>query len=64
MIESLNNTRLSQKCCNIFTCSSLWSIYHRTEAVQAVVGSIVVVGALTHCVIFHLYEMKATQVNV
>ena len=28
-------------------------IYHVTKAVQAVVGSMIVVGVLTHCILLH-----------
>ena len=33
--------------------------------VPAVVGSIMVVGALTHCVLLHfMYDFNATQINI
>ena len=40
-------------------------MYHVIEVVQAVVGSIVVVGALTRCALLHsAYDLKAAQMNV
>ena len=39
------------------------SIYHVAEALQTVVGRIVVVGALTRSVFF-LSDLRATQMNV
>ena len=36
-----------------------------TKAVQAVVGSIVVVGAFTCCALFHfVFDLKAVQMNM
>ena len=43
------NSWLCQKFCNIFVDASLQCIYQITKAVQAVVGSVKAVGALTHC---------------
>ena len=40
--------------CNILVCDSLQYAYYVTETVQAAVDCIVVVGALTHCALFHL----------
>ena len=46
-----------QKFCNILVDASLCHVYHVTEAVQAmggtVFGSIVVVGAVTCCALLH-----------
>ena len=56
---------MNEKFCNILLRPSLRRIYHVTEAVEAVVGSIVVVGALTRCVLFHLVcDFKVTRMNV
>ena len=55
VLFSLEVTRVSQKFCNILVRASLQCVYHMIEAVQVavedthtVIGSIVVVGALTH----------------
>ena len=37
---------VNQKFCNILVYASLQEVYHMTKAVQTVVGSIVVIGAL------------------
>ena len=50
---------MNHKFCNSFVRASLRRVYHVTEAVQAVVCSIVVVGALTPCVLLHsLCDLK------
>ena len=61
-------TMVSQKFCNILVRISLRHVHHVTEAVQVVVGSIVVVSALTPCALLKsladepamsiLYEIK------
>ena len=58
--------RMSQKFCNILLCASLPHIYLMNVAVQAVVGthvvgSIMVVGMLTH---FPPFDLKVSKVNV
>ena len=56
---------VSQKFCNILRRVSLRRLYHVTEAVQAVVGSIAVVSPLTHCAMIHFVcDLKAAQMNV
>ena len=49
------NTRMSQKFCNILLCTSLCCIYHMNEAVQAMIGCIVVLGVLIRCALITLY---------
>ena len=51
--------------CNILGLARLLHVYHMTEAVQAVAGTIMVFGALTNCALLHLvYNLKAAQMNV
>ena len=57
------NTMVSQKFCNIFVHVSLQCVYHVTKAVQAIVGNIVVVGALTQCALLHCH-LKAAHMNI
>ena len=60
----MDNTRLSQKFCNILVCVCLQCVYHINEEVQAVVSSIVVVGILTHCALLNsVYNLKAGQMD-
>ena len=36
-----------------------------TKAIQTVMGSIVIVGVLTHCALLHfVYDLRAEQMNV
>ena len=64
-ICSVNSTSVSQKFYNISVRVSLQREYHLTKAVQAVIGRIVVVGALTCCSLVQgVCNLKATQMNV
>ena len=63
----MDTNRVSQKFCNILLCASLWCVYQVSEVVQQpfMVGSIMVVGRLTHGALFQLrYNLKATEMNV
>ena len=52
---------MSQKFCSILVGASL----HVTKTVQAVIGSIVVVGVLTCYALLHsMFDLKAAQMNV
>ena len=58
-------TRVCQKFCNILIYGSLRCVYPATKAVQAIVGTIVVVGMLICCALLHwVYDLKAAQINV
>ena len=56
---------MSQKFCHILVVhASLWYIYNVTNDVT-VIGSFVVVGALTHHELIHsAYDLKAAQMNL
>ena len=51
---------VSQKFCNILVeCASLQCVYHITEAIQAMVGSIII-GVLTSSALLHsMCDLKA-----
>ena len=56
-------TRMSQKFCNILEHTSLWHVYHMTEAVQVVedivVHDIIIVGILRHALFHCMYDLNA-----
>ena len=57
---------MNQKFCNILVVRvSLRDVYNVTDTVEGVVGSIVVVGALTLCALLQsVSDLKARQMNV
>ena len=59
-------TRVNQKFCNIFVRSSLWRVYHVTEAIQtgqwlAGVGSIVIIGGMTWTLFYSFGDLKQSK---
>ena len=56
-------TRVSQKFSNIL-CTNLQCVYHMIKVVQAVVGSIAVVGALTCALFPSVSDLNFAQMNV
>ena len=58
-------TKVSQEFCNILVHASLQHIYHMTETVQSVEGTIVVVNTMTCSALLHFScDFKATQINM
>ena len=58
-------TKLSQIVCNILVHASLYNVYHVSKTVAAVVGTIVIVGVLTHCTLLHsVCDSKIAQIDV
>ena len=57
--------KASQRFCSSLICASLRRVYHVARAVQAMLGSIVIVDALTRCTLLHsICDLKASQMNV
>ena len=57
---------MSQRLCNILEVCASYNIIKTVQAVGgilAVVGSVVVDGALTSYALLHLCDLKATQMN-
>ena len=55
---------MTLKFCNILVCTSLWDVYYITKAVQAVIGRMLAIGALTLCSwLASMCGLKAVQIN-